>query len=922
MTNPVSADPRVAAAVEAICVATEAETGLTVLGQGDEGVVVSDGTRIWKLFDRWTAQKAEAAVPVLARLISQGDAGAALKAPLSLRRAPAGWLLELPHEVSEPWPGGHGPGLVELLADLHRAGLAFRNLHPKNLRVTGETVRLIDFGADLVFVDDPQAQGLDFHQMCRRAWLCWRWFWRTDLSDLMRRSLSADDLPELSGHEALVKAVRLRLGLCQQDDPLAARASALQPESVLVLAEHDGAEAAELPCTTARVIRQELDPAADLSEATLATAPFDLTIWRSGRIPTDVAAFDRVLAKLRHVTAPQGRILLEFPHPAYGDRLRFAGPERLIGCEDRRGTMRSLSERALRRRLGRAGLRLLGRHERCSIEVTRFEPASDLLVLELEIVPVSQVSLLIKACAMDAEAVLAHVHDFHDALSQGTTPYETVLALDPRQSGFVRAHTDGDLTALRAMANQLLAAGEIDRIVETPEDPSELCALNTRWFGLDLAATHSSGGAACAALLAGFEACAAPRVLHADLDMMIGPAGPGQAEQDTLADMEAALDADPAAVSASFPIARAVPAPWTAVDRGRPWRVESRLGLVDMARMRRLLPLPNKEDAGAPQLSWHRALDRVVASGKAHSLRGGGGACGIHPPNNRKGDLADWEKRRLAIARRKIPAGQHLHVEWTGTPEDWCLPERNERFILVLCGRNVMPERFRRCWESVLRQRRADWGAIVIDDASEPWNGDEMAQILAPHRDRVSFLRRRRRGGSLTGLVHAVREICSHGDQMIVTLDSDDHLIGDRVLDRLDQACREGADLTVGSMLRTDKAAFYPVQFHDLQAARGGNVWQHLRSFRKALFDAVPDEFLKLDGEYVDLATDWAFMPPIAMLARNPVWIRDLLYLHEPGVARTVERTSTRELIIGRLMERLPSIRGCNPDGSQAWRRR
>lgn len=326
MTNPVSADPRVASAVEAICAATEAETGLRVLGHGDEGVVVSDGTRIWKLFDRWSAQKAEAAVPVLDRLIAQGDAGAALKAPLSLRRTPAGWLLELPHEISEPWPGGHGPGLVELLADLHRAGLAFRNLHPKNLRVIGETVRLIDYGADLVFVDDPQAQGLDFHQMCRRAWLCWRWFWRTDLSDLMRRSLSADDLPELSGHEALVQAVRLRLGLCRQDDPLAARASALQPDNLLVLAGLDGAAADELPCTTARVIREKLDPAADLSEATRAAAPFDLTIWRCEAAPTDIAAFDRLLVTLRRVTAPQGRILLEFPHPAYGDRPAFRRP--------------------------------------------------------------------------------------------------------------------------------------------------------------------------------------------------------------------------------------------------------------------------------------------------------------------------------------------------------------------------------------------------------------------------------------------------------------------------------------------------------------------------------------------------------------------------------------------------------------------
>ena len=238
--SDIHAEQRAMVATEAVRAAIGATNALTVLGQGDEGVVATDGTRIWKLFDRWSAEKAEGAVPVLQRLIAQGDAGAALKAPLSLRQTYAGWLLELPYEISQPWSGGHGPGLVELLADLHRVGLAFRNLHPKNLRVIGQTVRLIDFGADLVFVDDPRAQGLDFLQMCRRAWLCWRWFWREDLPALMRRSLTADDLPELAGHEALIQAVRMRLGLCQADDPLWARARALHPERLIMFGGDEG----------------------------------------------------------------------------------------------------------------------------------------------------------------------------------------------------------------------------------------------------------------------------------------------------------------------------------------------------------------------------------------------------------------------------------------------------------------------------------------------------------------------------------------------------------------------------------------------------------------------------------------------------------------------------------------------------------
>ena len=119
-------------------------------------------------------------------------------------------------------------------------------------------------------------------------------------------------------------------------------------------------------------------------------------------------------------------------------------------------------------------------------------------------------------------------------------------------------------------------------------------------------------------------------------------------------------------------------------------------------------------------------------------------------------------------------------------------------------------------------------------------------------------------------MVTAIRIICTDPEAVIVTLDADDALLGDRVLERLAAVYARGAGLTVGSMLRTDKATEYPVCFDRPRERRGGNVWQHLRSFRKRLFDAVPDEALRLDGEYVDVANDWAFMLPIVEMAAHP----------------------------------------------------
>ena len=119
---------------------------------------------------------------------------------------------------------------------------------------------------------------------------------------------------------------------------------------------------------------------------------------------------------------------------------------------------------------------------------------------------------------------------------------------------------------------------------------------------------------------------------------------------------------------------------------------------------------------------------------------------------------------------------------------------------------------------------------------------------------------------------------CADPEPVIITLDAADALIGEHVLERVRAEYRDGADVTVGSMLRLDKEAFYPPNF-DNPRRWDSNVWQHLRTFRKRLFDAIDVEDLKIDGEWIDLAADWAFMVPIVEMASSPRHIEEPLYL-------------------------------------------
>lgn len=152
------------------------------------------------------------------------------------------------------------------------------------------------------------------------------------------------------------------------------------------------------------------------------------------------------------------------------------------------------------------------------------------------------------------------------------------------------------------------------------------------------------------------------------------------------------------------------------------------------------------------------------------------------------------------------------------------------------------------------------------------------------------------------------RRVCTNPQSIIITLDLDDCLTGADVLDRVAAAYSRGADVTVGSMLRTDKGMDYHVSFENPRGRRGGNVWQHLRSFRKALFDAIPDADLRVDVRYVDIAVDWAFMIPIVEMAAHPVWIREAMYLYEPSGLGKGEQRAEREREIAAIMAK-PSRR-------------
>ena len=912
---------------------------LTVLGWGAEGVALSDGARVFKVFDYWKSSHRGTAASFLHSLVGAWTDSRGLYPLLEFHESGHQAVLVYPFESSEPYTGGFGPGMVELLAECRRYGIVCRNLHPDNLRVVNGRLRLIDYGSDLI----PLESEREYTMMCRRAWLSCRWAGHADLKAVMRSVLNGAEPPELDGFDRFHEAVRRATG---RNGPQADIVHEMVGRAgrVLDYGCGKGQLAEELVRKGMEVLGYDPDPAHrarwrsrchelhklqfthDRSELS-AAGPFDLVVCR--RVLCTVESDEEMLAvlsELRALVSEQGRAVVTVCDPHF----TFGGPspeaERELPADARyehtfvwHKTMRATGrvrrdvhrpERALWREFARAGLAVCRRVEAPSVDLERFEPMSDQVAFELRPLPplAGEVTLLVKACAMDAATLDVQVRHLVSQLEGPRAFAEKVLVIDSREDGFLRQHARGSLRDLRREARRLVDAGWIDRIVEGPGDGESAAALHRRWFGVPAPRSHAGTGAQTASTLAGFEACRTRYVLHADVDVMVGRL---DREHDYLADMLGAVVGDPRAITVAFNIATDHDRPYTEHGASGAWRVESRIGMIDLVRLREARPLPNRRDGDRVALSWHRALDRAVERGAGRSLRGGDRRTFyVHPPNVRKGEVGRWLAVLDRIEHGVVASVQKGQANWVGGLADWMGPARREPFVFVVSGRGVPPGRLRRCLESISRQKGPAWGAVLFDDASDPRIAEHFEVACASLGARCTVVRNRHRRGLLANTVTAIRMICTNPESVIVTLDADDALIGDRVLERLAVEYERGADVTVGSMLRTDKAADYPVCFDRPRERRGGNVWQHLRSFRKRLFDAIPDGALRLDGKYVDIANDWAFMLPIVEMAAHPVHIAEPLCLYEPSGVGKGAGQAAREATIGRIVAKEPPTRG------------
>lgn len=521
----------------------------------------------------------------------------------------------------------------------------------------------------------------------------------------------------------------------------------------------------------------------------------------------------------------------------------------------------------------------------------------------------ARVSLLIKTCPQDEQTIDVSIRHLVRQLSSPNPFCEVVVSVDLRTDQFIRQYyKDGTVEGTMGKLQTLLEEGIVDRIISLPGE--EVSALNQRWFALDCEHAHTTKGAPVSSQLYAFEQCIGDYVLQCDSDCLVGRK---DYTHSYLTDMIEQLQKHPEVLSVGFNIPNVESKDYFGYEDGG-FVPEVRCCLFEKSRLLSHRPFPNEIVSGKLKLHWHRSLQLYQQQHHLCSIRGGDNRTYfIHPQNFRKTNPRVWTDIMDRVEQTQIPHLQLGHFDCEGSYYDWTTPVRTESMVVLICMGNLPHERFLRMWYSLLSQTDQDFGIILCDDAADSGLRYLIESLASPIRHRLTYIHSRISCPRMENMYRALHYYVCNEDAIVVCLDGDDALIGKNVLANVRAMYLRGADMTVGRMHQTYRLQphyRYPVDFVNPRS-KGGNVWQHLKTFRMYLFHSIPLPYLHdnsrngvFQSPWIPTCDDFAMMVPITEMASNPMQMDEICYYYERDYEHRNDGREQKEQCIATILRR------------------
>jgi len=215
------------------------------------------------------------------------------------------------------------------------------------------------------------------------------------------------------------------------------------------------------------------------------------------------------------------------------------------------------------------------------------------------------------------------------------------------------------------------------------------------------------------------------------------------------------------------------------------------------------------------------------------------------------------------------------------------ISEKDKKFVIVIPSYNNVK------WcvtniQSVINQDYKFYRAIFVDDCSSDGTFEAVAaKVLASEKfDKITLIKNTTRIGALANLYNMIQS-CDD-DEIILTLDGDDWLPDDQVLNTLSKHYSdENIWMTYGQYKNYPDGEIgvadpYPENIVNNNSFRSYK-WgaSHLRTFYSWLFKKIKKEDLFYNGSFMQMTWDLGIMfPMLEMSGNHSKYIADILYIY------------------------------------------
>ncbi len=871
------------------------------LGQGNEGCVFQNGNSVYKLFYDKNVKMD------FLRSISQTFKDSLYLYPLEFSTYNGYHILSHKYDKESDWEQSPAMNFVNMLLFGKEHGFCFCNLKPDNFIVTEDGLKYIDYGKDIVPFDEEI-----FERSIERSFQVFRYYFLKDVDfkELISRSYEGTANAINSGLEVYKRMFYPVYKEDIHDTKVIETIKNLSPPKILDYGAgkckianqlcKDGYQVDVFDINIAQLYERAakgvgiIETTSQIEESNYGVVNCNQVLcW------TDDTVVGTILQKISAALKPDGHLVLSICNPFFTDvqhtMLRGGGRNdsyyEASTFQEYTVTMKPIDDLEQHRpvewyvrMLRKYGFDIIDSYETDGINTDNAFAVGEHLVFVCrkagEYIPMPDLSLLIKTCAMDHANIYESIRHIVTQLEYGCSFKERIVCVDGdrttdgEKTTRARVYSEDDFSKLMKELQRAQNNGLIDRIV-LPDDLDS--GVYQKYFAQMTANAHSQNGQPLLMTLNGFEQIKTPFVYQTDCDILFFNKQCGSLAN-KFADFKTSN-----VLTMSLSICHEQS---TSMEYG--CRVEVRNCFLNLPLLNQLLPLENQIEDGCFTQTWHRSLDLKIKATHSLSLR-----CHdkdlffIHVENKYKTDLDMLATIRYEIERGFVHDLQRENVNLTGTREDW-IPKTKADVVVVSRGKNTPIDKVKRMLDSLLMQDFKDF-ALVYTDAHSTNASEEYAAFRLRYDKRLqnsAFIPNKTEHLEIDMLMRAVSTIANK-HTIIITVDNDDYLLRSDAIGMILEKFKNGADYVCGNNIRYDKPLrkYRVGGFDKLWERNGDNIWLHPICFTKELFKKVNPNDMKRDGEWINICTDFAYAVPMIQLAKNPQWIERPIYFFEPSIA-------------------------------------